>query len=409
MRDRRYPEKVKQPPSLNPSPDSGKGLFSRRSGIARDPNPLALAIVRAHAAGRPPIDLTGSNPTEAELPEIARAWNALREPDASTYTPEPFGLASAREAVSAWMAQRGTRVDASRVILTASTSEAYAFLFKLLCDPGDEVLVPQPSYPLLDHLGRLEDVRARPYRLRHDGRWHVPVEEVARAVTERTRAIVLVSPNNPTGSFTKRDELAALARLGLPLLSDEVFAEYPHREDVTRASSVLAAEGALVFALYGLSKLAALPQRKLSWMAVGGPDAIIDEALGRLEIIADTFLSVATPVQLALPAILAAHAPVTAAIRARTAANLATLRGITHNSPATLLDVEGGWYATLRLPATQNDEAWALALIEHAGVLVQPGYFYDFDDGAHVVLSLLGPEAEFAEGAARLVAYVRGA
>lgn len=382
-------------------------MFSRRSGIARNPNPLALAIGRAHAARRPAIDLTGSNPTEAGLAEIARTWGALHEPDASRYAPEPFGLANARAAVSAWMTRRGTSVDASRVILTASTSEAYSFLFKLLCDPGDEVLVPQPSYPLLDHLSRLEEVCARPYRLRYDGHWHVPVEEVARAVTERTRAIVLVSPNNPTGSFTKRDELAALARLGLPLLSDEVFAEYAHRGDPTRAPSALAAKGALVFALFGLSKLAALPQRKLSWVAVGGPDAVVGEALGRLDIIADTFLSVATPVQLALPAILAACEPVTAAIRARTAANLATLRGLVRESPATLLDVEGGWYATLRLPATRDDESWALALVEDAGVLVQPGYFYDFDDAAYVVLSLLGPEAEFGEGAARLVALVR--
>lgn len=341
--------------------------------------------------------------------EVTRPWERLPEVHAAAYAPEPFGLASARGAVSSWMARRGTPTDASRVLLTASTSEAYAFLFKLLCDPGDEVLVPQPSYPLLEHLSRLELVQARPYALRYDGRWHIPVDEVARAVTSRTRAIVLVSPNNPTGSFTKRDELAGLARLGVPLISDEVFAEYPHRDDPARAPSALLADGALVFTLFGLSKLAALPQRKLSWMAVGGPDAAVDEALSRLDIIADTFLSVATPVQLALPEILAAHAPVTEAIGARVLHNLAVLRARATDSPATVLDVEGGWYATLRLPATHDDEAWALGLLDQANVLVQPGYFYDFAGGSYIVVSLLGPEVDFAAGAARVIEYVRQA
>jgi hypothetical protein len=301
----------------------------------------------------------------------------------------------------------GRPVDASRVVLTASTSEAYAFLFKLLCDPGDEVLVPVPSYPLFEHLARLESVRAVPYRLAYDGAWHVDLASARVATTPRTRAIVTVSPNNPTGSYLKRTELDALASLGLPIVSDEVFAGYPLRDDATRAASALDAAGApLVFALGGLSKLAALPQMKLAWLVAGGEPARASAALARLEVIADAFLSVGAPVQHALPALLATRGPVERAIRARTRDNLASVRAAVTGSAATLLDVEGGWYATLRLPRTRTEAEWTLGLLEEEGVYVHPGHFFDFEDEAYVVVSLLTQGDTLRDGMRRLVARV---
>jgi alanine-synthesizing transaminase len=294
------------------------------------------------------------------------------------------------------------------VVLTASTSEAYAFLFKLLCDPGDEVLVPVPSYPLFEHLARLETVRAVPYRIAYDGAWHLDVSSVRSAVGPRTRAISVVTPNNPTGSYVKRDELAALAALGLPIVSDEVFAGYSldPRPDPTRAASALEAEGALVFALGGLSKLAALPQMKLAWIALGGDAGLVDPALARLEVIADAFLSVGAPVQHALPSLLASRGGVTSAIVARTRENLAFLRGALEGKAVSVLEVEGGWYATLRLPRTQAEEQWALSLLEQDGVYVHPGHFFDFESEAYLVASLLTPGPVFRDGIQRLVARV---
>lgn len=374
-------------------------LPSSRSSFDLSPNRLAVALTRAREEARPILDLTESNPTRAGLPyPRATILDALSSPEALLYEPAPFGLVSAREAVA-----RELRMDPARVVLTASTSEAYAFLFKLLCDPGDEVLVPVPSYPLFEHLARLEAVRAVPYRLAYDGAWHVDVDSLRGAVTARTRAIVTVSPNNPTGSYLKRAELASIAALRLPIVSDEVFASYPLRDDPARASSALEARGALVFALGGLSKLAALPQMKLAWMAVGGDAPDVNDALGRLEVVADAYLSVGTPVQRALPHLLASRASVEGAIRSRTRANLALLRSRVAGTSATPLDVEGGWYATLRVPATRSEEGWVLALLEEDGVYVHPGHFFDFEREAYLVLSLLTPEAAFAQGVDRLV------
>jgi aspartate/methionine/tyrosine aminotransferase len=292
-------------------------------------------------------------------------------------------------------------------MLTASTSEAYAYLFKLLCDPGDEVLVPAPSYPLFDHLAGLEGVSLVPYRLAYDGEWHVDVPHLRAAVGAKTRAILAVSPNNPTGSYLKRDELAAMAALGLPIVSDEVFAAYPLKVDARRAESALeAARETLVFALGGLSKLAGLPQMKLAWTCIAGPEAPRDEALARLELIADTFLSPGTPVQAALPRLLAAGARTRAAIAARTRTNLEVVRRACAGSAASVLDVEGGWYATLRVPHTCSEEAWVLALLERDGVYVHPGWFFDFAEDAVLVVSLLTPEPALAEGIARIVARV---
>ena len=383
-------------------------MFSRRTGFDRTPNAWAEALDRARGdvklePGRPLLDLTASNPTTAGVPydevEIA---SALASPGALTYEPAPFGLPSAREVVG-----RELGIDASRVALTASTSEAYAVLFKLLCDPGDEALVPQPSYPLFDHLARLEGVKLVPYRLAYDGRWHVDLDSVRRAVGPRTRAVLVVSPNNPTGSYLKRDELTALEALGLPIVSDEVFASYPLASDAARASTALEAKSALVFALGGLSKLAALPQMKLGWIALGGPEAAVAEALGRLEIVLDAFLSVGAPVQHALPRLLRARARTHDAVRARIGENLERLRHALAGSAANVLDVEGGWYAVVRLPATTSEEAWVLGLLTEDRLLVQPGHFFDFTSEPYVVLSLLTPEGMFAEGVARLAASVR--
>jgi len=374
-------------------------LPSSRSSFDLAPNRLALALARARQEERAILDLTESNPTRAGLP-YARATilEALASADALLYEPSPFGLWSAREAVA-----RELEVDPARVVLTASTSEAYGFLFKLLCDPGDEVLVPVPSYPLFEHLARLEAVRAVPYRLAYDGRWHVDVDSLRNAVSQRTRAIVTVSPNNPTGSYLKHDELAALSSLGLPIVSDEVFASYPLREDPTRATTALEAQGTLVFSLGGLSKLAALPQMKLAWIVVGGDAPDVTDAMARLEVLADAYLSVGTPVQHALPHLLASRVSAESAIQSRTRANLELLRSRVTGTAGTLLDVEGGWYATLRVPATRSEESWVLELLEEDGVHVHPGHFFDFEREAYLVLSLLTPEAIFAEGVGRLV------
>jgi alanine-synthesizing transaminase len=383
-------------------------MFSSRASRDLSHNALAIALARARAAARPILDLTESNPTRAGIAYDADAiLAALATPDSLRYEPAPFGLPIARESVARDLSARGPHMDPSRVVLTASTSEAYAFLFKLLTDPGDEVLVPSPSYPLFEHLARLESVRGVPYRLAYDGAWHVDLQSVRRALTPRTRAIIAVNPNNPTGSFLKRDELAALASLGLPLVGDEVFGEFSLRDDAARAPSVLAASGApLVFSLGGLSKSAALPQMKLAWIAVGGEPEPVDSALARLEVIADAFLSVGAPVQHALPAIFATRATAVDAIRRRTRANLASLRTTVAGTAASLLDVEGGWYATLRLPRTQTEEQWAVELLEEDGVHVHPGHFFDFEEEAYVVLSLISPEAELQEGTKRIVTRV---
>jgi aspartate/methionine/tyrosine aminotransferase len=381
---------------------------SRRSAFDLSPNPLATALASARASGRPVLDLTESNPTRASLPYAEQEiLAALARPGALLYEPAPFGLAAAREAVAGDLSANGPPVEPSRLLLTASTSEAYAFLFKLLCDPGDEVLVPRPSYPLFDHLAQLEAVRAVPYRVAYDGAWHIDVASLRAALSPRTRAVVVVSPNNPTGSYVKRRELDGLAALGVPVVSDEVFARYPLRDDDARARSALEARDApLVFALGGLSKLAALPQMKVAWIAVGGEGALVDEALGRLEVIADAFLSVGSPVQHALPGLLASRGAVEAAIVARTRANLTAVRDAVAGSAVSVLDAEGGWYATLRLPRTRSEEEWVVAFLQEDDVYVHPGHFFDFEDEAYAVVSLLTAEGTLREGIRRIVARV---
>ncbi len=382
-------------------------VFSSRLKWGQRPNPLSILLEEKRRACAPLLDLTESNPTQAGFtyPHL-EIMKALADPAALRYEPTPWGLLSARDAVSRYYGERGVEVPASLVLLTASTSEAYAYLFKLLADPGDEVLAPRPSYPLFEFLAGLESVAIRPYPLRYDGAWHVDFDALERAVTSRTRALVVVNPNNPTGSFLKREEAERLnhftAAHGIAILSDEVFSDYGFGEDPARVATLAGNHTALTFSMSGLSKIAGLPQMKLGWIAVSGPRHA--SAMEKLEWIADTYLSVATPVQAAFPRLLEASQTVQAQIRQRTAVNLAGLRDRTAGSSANVLGVEGGWYAVLQVPRSRSEEEWVITLLREHDVLVQPGFFYDFESEAFLVLSLLTEPAAFAEGVRRILA-----
>jgi alanine-synthesizing transaminase len=388
--------------------------FSSRLDWEVKPNRLAELVANKRAAGAPILDLTESNPTRAGIDYDGDAIRqALAGERVLSYEPHPAGLEAAREAVAAYYAERGWRVQPRQILLTAGTSEAYAFLLKLLADPGDDVLVPRPSYPLFEFLAPLEGVGLRHYRLHYDHGWWVDLESAEAAMTERTRALVVVSPNNPTGSFLKRNEQQALAKLcaerGLALIADEVFLDYAFRADPARAPSSVTVEEALCFTLNGLSKAAGLPQMKLGWIAISGPAALWERARERLELIADTYLTVATPVEQAASVLLRGARQFQARLRARLERNLAALREAAEKRRmARLLEVEGGWYAVLRLPRTRSEEDWALAFLDRDGVLVQPGYFYDFEEEAYAVVSLLPPEKLFREAVDRILAHLAG-
>jgi aspartate/methionine/tyrosine aminotransferase len=382
-------------------------MFSARTAWDRRPGTLSRRVAERRAAGAPILDLTETNPTRAGLVAPPDVLALLADPRGRHYDPVPEGQAAAREAVAADYARRGFAVEPGRILLTASSSEAYAFLFKLLCDPGDDVLVPRPSYPLFEHLARLEGAQTEAYELDYDGEWHLSVERLARRAGARTRAVCVVHPNNPTGSFLKLEEALALRRLcaerGLALVSDEVFADYAFADDPRRTTSLAEDGEALAFSLGGLSKSCGLPQLKLGWLAVCGEPSARAEALRRLELIADTYLSVGTPVQLAAPALLARLPELQRPIRERVTANLEALRRAVRGSAATLLRVEGGWSAVLQVPRTLGEEQRALRLLERRGVLVHPGYFFDFPSEAYLVLSLLPRPDDFARGAAALL------
>ncbi len=363
---------------------------------------MTLALEARRQKGLKVLDLTESNPTRVGLsyPEAA-ILQALSTPRSMTYQPEAFGLPSAREAVARYYQARDREVDCRHVALTASTSEAYSFLFKLLGDPDDEVLIPQPSYPLFDFLARLSSVRTVKYPLVYDGSWHLDRAALLAAIGPRARAIVVVSPNNPTGSLIEGEDWDWLADLcsdrQLPLIWDEVFHDYLLESeepvfDPCRRPDVPA------FVLNGLSKTVGLPQLKLAWIAVTGRDKFRQMALERLEIVADTFLSVGTPVQHALPELLALRQPIQQEIRTRLLGNLAILRGILAGSPAEVLRMQAGWSAVVRLPRIKTEDQWVVELLEQQGVLIHPGYFYDFQDEPYAVLSLLPPERVFDQG-----------
>lgn len=381
--------------------------FSERTSHPNAPNALTTALdaarARQKARGEAFFDLTVSNPTTAGITYDGGVLPALAHAGAAVYAPEPLGLLSARAAVAAHVGASGTSVDATRIAITASTSEAYAALFKIFCDPGDEILVPSPSYPLLEYLAAFECVNLKPYPLVYAGGWHVDLEGLKSAVGPRTRAIVVVAPNNPTGSYLGAEELEAMLDTGLPIVSDEVFAEYPLGTlPEGRVRSVLGAQRGLVVALSGLSKSAALPQLKLGWIAAAGDAKNVDRLMARLELVLDAYLSVGAPVQHALPSLLSSAHVARDHVRTRTRKNLATVREVLARAPtATMLPVEAGWYATLRVPETRSDEAWAIELLERDGVYVHPGYFFDMR-GAHLVVSLLTPENTLAEGIRRV-------
>jgi aspartate/methionine/tyrosine aminotransferase len=382
-------------------------MFSARTHFTTGSNALTRAHAQLVSKGISVLDLVCSNPTALGLswPED-RLARCLGDSRAARYAPEPFGMLQTRAAIANEFRARGYAVETQHVMLTASTSEAYAYLFKLLCDPGDRILVPVPSYPLFDVLAGLESVELVPYALAYDGQWHVADDLRALAERSGARAIVVVHPNNPTGSFCKRRELGLLEATGLPIISDEVFAEYAHRADAERLSSLLEAPRSLVFRLGGASKSLALPQLKLAWTIIHGPAALRDEAQRRLEHIADSYLSPSAVAQLALPGLLREQLHIQARILERCSTNLAYLAETLHNSALSLLDVEGGWAALIRLPALMDEEAWVLTLLEQDRVLVQPGYFFELRSGTHIVLSLLTEPAVLREGVVRLLARV---
>ena len=351
--------------------------FSSRLPHDFHPNSLSLLLDAKRREGVPVLDLTESNPTRAGIVYPEGFLSALSDPRAAFYEPEPFGLPSARELIA-----REYGATADRVVMTASTSEAYSWIFKLLCDPGDEVLVPRPSYPLFEYLAALESVVVRHYGLFYDhGSWCIDFHTIERSLNNRTRAIVVVNPNNPTGHFIARHELERLRGLGVAIISDEVFRDYaisPHADSVRSLGAN--------FTLHGLSKAVGLPQMKLAWMIVDGL-----EDMRRLEMIADTYLSAGTPVQCALPALLALREPVQRQILQRLREHLELLRG----SGLRTLNVEAGWYAIV---THHHGDDFAERLLRECNVLVQPGYFYDFEGSGYLVLSLLTQPDVFHEG-----------
>jgi len=393
-------------------------MFSARTNWKLEENAYTRALRRHRGSGKPLLDLTVSNPTVCgfEYNEAA-ILTALENPAAMQYDPQPKGLLSARAAVVDYYREKlpGAPLDPECLILTTGTSEAYSFLFRLLCDPGDEVLVAYPSYPLFDFLASIQDVKLRPFRLVYDHGWQFDFPALRAAIGSRTRAILVVHPNNPTGQFIKCDEaehLAAICReRDLALVVDEVFLDYalPAGASGKTRHGSFASGGtqALTFVLSGLSKIAALPQMKVGWIAASGPEALVCDAMECLEVIADTYLSLNTPVQHALPELLAQRRAIQPQIMARIEANLQQLdEQLVRQKSITRLEIEGGWYAVLRVPAVQSDEELAIRLIEKHSVAVHPGHFYEFAGDGYLVLSLLTPVAEFAEGVSRLIAGV---
>jgi alanine-synthesizing transaminase len=380
--------------------------FSRRASWDLRPNRLAQLLEARRLSGEPILDLTESNPTRADLPyPAAQILEALAQRRVLCDAPAAQGLPVAREAIAAYYTSRGYPVDPARVFCTASTSEAYSFAFKLLCDPGDEILVPSPSYPLFEFLAALESVRPVPYPLvYHDG-WEIDLAALRDAVSPATRILVVVNPNNPTGSFLKKKELATLREIGLrhglTLVSDEVFGDYAFGPDPERVQTLATEEAVSCLSLSGLSKVVGLPQVKLGWVVVSGPDAAA--VCERLEVVADTYLSVSTTAQLGAPALLALRPRLGRAIAERIGENWRCLPEILGaRTPCSVLRCEGGWYATLQLPRTRSEEEWVLGLLETQGVLVHPGHFFDFPGEPYAVLSLLTAPATWRQGVARL-------
>jgi len=384
-------------------------MFSRRLPPHADLNALSHAIARRRIAGASIADLTESNPTRTGLCYPADLLRMLASDAALRYEPHPLGLRVAREAVARDHVRRQATVDPERVVLAASTSEAYSWLFKLLCDPGDAVLVPRPSYPLFEHLTALEGVGAVPFDLDYHGRWEIDFATLERA-PRSTRALIVVSPNNPTGSYVSARELERLFALcrerAWALVADEVFADYPLEAEAP-LTDIAARADVLTFSLGGLSKTVGLPQLKLAWLVVGGPFDMCVRALSGLELIADSFLSVSTPVQIAAPTLLECGGAIRAQIHHRLRENLAVLRQVARSFAACeVLKVEGGWSAVIRVPATRSEDQLVVDLLEAEGILVHPGYFFDFPNEAFLVVSLLPETGTLLDAVPRLLRYV---
>jgi alanine-synthesizing transaminase len=383
-------------------------MFARRTEWNLKPNRFSAALEQAKRSGKKLFDLTASNPTEVGLeydqPDILQA---LSRPESLIYEPEPHGLLSAREAVAGYYAERRAKVSPEQIILTTSTSEAYSFLFRLLCDPGDEVLIASPSYPLFDLLAGIQDVKLTSYPLFYDHGWHIDLHALESAVTARTRAVLVVHPNNPTGSFVSETERLALLKLcgkrELALIADEVFLDFV-QAGTTAETFARAQELGLTFTLSGLSKIAALPQLKLAWLVASGPTELRERAMQRLEVIADTYLSVNAPIQHAVPDLLRIGAGLREQLRTRISHNLTELdRQLKQQKSCQRLQIQAGWYAVLRVPVVGSDEEMALRLLQEQGVVVHPGHFYDFQQEGYLVVSLITPPADFLEGVGKLL------
>jgi len=384
-------------------------MFSQRTNWPLHPNAVTRALAEVRASGQQVLDLTVSNPTEAGIrldPEVVLA--ALVNPDAMRYDPQPRGLLEARQAVCRYYREEHEAydLDPEQLVLTTSTSEGYSYIFRLLCNAGDEVLVPKPSYPLFEFLADLCDVKLVPYPLIYDTGWQIDFDSLYKAATPQVRAVIVVHPNNPTGSYASASEAQALSAFcrdyGVALIVDEVFLDYAH-DGVSRPSFVSNAD-ALTFTLSGVSKISALPQMKLAWIVSTGPEDHAAPARSRLEVIADTYLSLNAPIQLAAPVLLEQRKQVQPVLLDRLRVNLAELdRRLVALPSCTRFNVEGGWYAVLRVPVTQTDEELAIDLVRKMAVVVHPGHFYDFPGEGHLVLSLITEPQSFAEGVSRIL------
>jgi alanine-synthesizing transaminase len=389
-------------------------MFSDRTNWKLAQNRFTVALEEVRAGGARVLDLTVSNPTRAGLSyDEAAILGALSSPRALDYDPQSIGLLEAREAVAGYYRDRSGRgerdvasnvstdVDAQRIVLTTSTSEGYSFVFRLLCNAGDQLLVPKPSYPLFEFLADLQDVKLVPYPLIYDHGWQMDFPSLENAVTERTRGVVVVHPNNPTGSYVQSGEVGMLNSFcrehGLAVIADEVFLDYELEDG--RHASFAGNQEVLTFTLSGLSKVAALPQMKVAWVVTSGPRELAAAAMGRLEVIADTYLSMNAPMQWAVPALLEQRKDIQRQFLERVKTNLAELdRQLAAQNACERLSVEGGWYAVLRVPVTRSDEELAIELVREKSVVVHPGHFYDFPGDGYLVLSLITPAGEFAEG-----------
>lgn len=387
-------------------------MFSDRTGWNLERNKLSEGLAQRRSSGLALIDLMQSNPTQCGFHfDAQKILAALNNPASLLYDPDPQGLPPAREAVAAYYRSRNCRASIGDIFLTTSTSETYSFLFRMLCNPGDELLIPQPGYPLFSFLAGIQDVALVRYPLLYDYGWQIDFHTLQQAITPRTRGIIVVHPNNPTGHFCKPGEIARLNQIcrerQIAIISDEVFLDFSLAPD---AQSTFASNNeALTFTMSGLSKISGLPQMKVAWLTVAGPDALKQQAIARLEMIADTYLSMNAPIQLALPILLEQRHPFQQQWRTRVQKNLAHLDQLLASQKlCTRLKMEGGWYAVLKAPSTAGDDELALELLTTRGVYVHPGHFYDFPSDGYWVVSLITPEQEFAAGIEALLAMFAG-